>query len=224
MQASRLADATARPWPAAATARPRIRRPCGWTRWPRATGRSRSRRRGRRRGCWCCPARWPAASSGPPEEDVAGGDAAHRARRAVRSRSAPSASSPSATPSTVSPGRRAAQASPRPWARAVQASAMGAKAAAAPRRRSQRSKASASTSSASRGVGRRASRMCSAKRGRRPSAAIGRASARLTPMPTASQRPPAGRGPDSTRMPAALRAVDQHVVGPFHADQRRPGT
>ena len=33
----------------------------------------RRRHDGERR-CWCCPARWPAASRGLPEEDVAGGD------------------------------------------------------------------------------------------------------------------------------------------------------
>jgi len=53
--------------------------------------------------------------------------------------------------------------------------------------------------------------MCKAKAVAGRSAASGGV-ARLTPVPTASHRPPAGCGPDSTRMPAAFLPA---IIGSF---------
>ena len=202
-----LRRASGRAWPAAGSARRRIRRPCGWPRWRCATGRSSPRRRGPRTACWCCPVRSPAASGGLPEEDVAGGDAAAASPSASRRRSAPSASRPSATPSTVSCAQpRDAGPSEAAGARGPGRRAIGCEAQRPPRRAARRSKALGQRSPAA-SIGGRLGDAGRQVRGEAGGRTLGVRSAR-GPGSRRCRPPATGRrrhgAPDSTRMPDDL--------------------
>ena len=174
------------------------------------------RRRGRRRGCWCCPARWPAASGGSArEEDVAGGDAAQRAVGQPQ-------------PQRAVGVQALGDALDRLVGRGARRSARrGRRRGRSRRRRSAANpRCSHSSQPAVEGLGqdRRAPRRASARRRRRrgarprPSpgarrpAARGRGSRRC-PRPATGR--PSGRAPDSTRMPQAFRPSTSTSLGHF---------
>ena len=142
---------------------------------------------------------------------------------ARRSRRAPSASSPSATPVD---GLGAAGA-PRRAAQAVGARGPGGgdrREAASCHMPRQRSKARGQDARARRPASGGGAAMCVGEgwwRGARRRRALRPGSRRCRPRATGR---PSGARPDSTRMPADLAAVDQHVVGPLQARPASAGT